>query len=181
MEAKLMSSLENNTGKPIEEWVALARASGLTKHREILNYMKDEHGLTYGYANSIATKALQVDGQAPPTPEKLVDAQYSGAKQALLPIYGAITAGVSELGEDVELSPKKSYVSLRRSKQFGIVQPSTKTRVDVGIKLMGVEPSDRLEASGSFSGMVTHRVRVTDVADVDAELIEWLKQAYEAA
>ena len=84
-------------------------------------------------------------------------------------------------GKDVEVSPKKAYVSLRRAKQFGIVQPSTKARLDVGLNLKGVAPAGRLEASGSFNSMVTHRVRVASAKDVDAELIGWLKEAYQSA
>ena len=88
---------------------------------------------------------------------------------------------MAKFGKDVELAPKKTYVSLRRAKQFGLVQPSTKTRVDVGINLKGMPPTDRLEASGSFNAMVSHRVRVASAKEVDAELIGWLKRAYEHA
>jgi hypothetical protein len=84
-------------------------------------------------------------------------------------------------GSDIELAPKKGYVSLRRSKQFATIHPSTATRVDLGIKLAGVAPKGRLEAAGSWNAMVTHRVRLEKVGDVDAELKAWLKQAYEAA
>ena len=84
-------------------------------------------------------------------------------------------------GDDVELSAKKAYVSLRRKKQFGLVQPSTKTRVDVGIQLKNVAPGGRLEASGSFNAMVSHRVRLGSVEEVDEELIGWLRDAYSAA
>ena len=76
---------------------------------------------------------------------------------------------------------KKTYVSLRRNKQFAILQPSTKTRFDVGINLKGTEATDRLEPSGSFNGMVSHRVRLHSLDEVDAELIGWLKEAYELA
>jgi hypothetical protein len=88
---------------------------------------------------------------------------------------------VGGFGSDVEIAPKKAYVSLRRSKQFGLVQPSTKTRVDIGLVLRDTEPAGRLEASGSFNAMVTHRVRVEDKASVDDELIAWLRKAYDAA
>lgn len=84
-------------------------------------------------------------------------------------------------GSDVEFAPKKAYVSLRRSKQFALVQPSTKTRVDVGLKLRDAAPEGRLEASGSFNAMVSHRVRVESPAEVDAELIGWLRKAYDEA
>ncbi|MGB5578254.1 MAG: DUF5655 domain-containing protein, partial [Woeseiaceae bacterium] len=74
-----------------------------------------------------------------------------------------------------------AYVSLRRSKQFALVQPSTKDRVDVGINLKGQPPTARLEKSGSFNTMVSHRVRVTKKGEVDADLKRWLKKAYDAA
>jgi predicted transport protein len=110
-----------------------------------------------------------------------VEAQYAGKKGALRPIYAALDAALKKLGKDVEAAPKKGYVSYCRSKQFALVQPSTATRIDVGIQLKGVAPTARLEASGSFNAMVSHRVRIESVADIDAELRGWLKQAYEGA
>ena len=88
---------------------------------------------------------------------------------------------MKKFGKDVEFAPKKAYVSLRRSKQFALVQPSTKTRVDLGIKLKDVRPAGRLEKSGSFNTMVSHRVRLEKPADVDKEVKAWLKQAYTEA
>ena len=106
---------------------------------------------------------------------------WRSTKADLRPIYDALVAAARKLGKDVDSSPKKSYVSLRRNKQFGIIQPSTMTRVDVGINLKGVDPTDRLEASGSFNAMVSHRVRITDKSQVDSDLFDWLRQAYEAS
>jgi hypothetical protein len=97
------------------------------------------------------------------------------------PIYDALVAAISKFGKDVEFSPKKAYVSLRRSKQFGLIQPSTATRVDVGMNLKGIPAQGRLEPSGSFNAMVSHRVKVGAVAEVNPELIRWLRQAYEMA
>jgi hypothetical protein len=99
----------------------------------------------------------------------------------LRPIYEALIAAVESFGDDVEIAPKRTYVSLRRKKQFGLIQPSTATRVDVGINLKGVEPAGRLEKSGSFNSMCTHRVRLTEPGQVDDDLIGWLRQAYDQA
>jgi predicted transport protein len=110
-----------------------------------------------------------------------VDAQYSGAKSDLRPIYDAVLKLVNKFGKDVEVAPKKAYVSLRRSKQFAIIQPSTKTRVDVGINCKSAKAGKRLEESGSFNSMVSHRVRLESAADVDSELIAWLREAYNNA
>jgi hypothetical protein len=107
--------------------------------------------------------------------------QYSGDKAPLRPIYDAIVQAVSRFGRDVEISPKKTWVSLRRGKQFAIIQPSTSTRVDVGLNLGSIRPAGRLESSGSFNAMVTHPVRLGSARDVDEELIKWLRTAYDAA
>ena len=120
--------------------------------------------------------AMQADSD-----DELVDQQYAGAKAPLRPIYDALVAAIEKFGSEVELAPKKAYVSLRRNKQFGLIQPSTKTRVDVGIHLKGTKPTERLEASGSFNSMVSHRVRLSKKQEVDRELVGWLKQAYEGS
>lgn len=103
---------------------------------------------------------------------------FAGPKAAIRPVYDKVMSLVAKLGDDVEVAPKKGYVSLRRKKQFGLVQPSTKDRVDVGINLKGDAPAGRLEASGSWNAMVSHRVRIGSVAEVDAELEGWLRDAY---
>jgi hypothetical protein len=178
--ASLIQNLETKTGKSLDTWVATARASGLKKHGQLVALLKQDHGLTHGYANQIALRALAA-GDAPAAGRQdLLEAQYQGAKAALRPVYNAVAAAVRKFGPDVEFAPKKAYVSLRRSKQFGLIQPAAK-RVDVGLILKGVPPAGRLEASGSFNAMFTHRVRVASAAEVDSELIGWLRKAYESA
>jgi Domain of unknown function (DUF5655)/Domain of unknown function (DUF4287) len=179
--ASLIRNLEEKTGKSIDAWTAIARGSGKSKHKEIVDYLKGEHSLGHGYANQVAIRALAPANAPAAGSDDLVDAQYSGTKAALRPIYEALGKAIKAFGPDLEFSPKKAYVSLRRSKQFGLIQPTSATRVDVGLVLKGVAPTDRLETSGSFNAMVTHRVRVGSVKEVDNELIAWLRQAYEKA
>ena len=180
MAASMIANLEEKTGRDLAGWLEITKASGLGKHGQIVKLLKSEHGMTHGYANLVAHETLRA-GQDQPTESDLVENQYSGAKAALRPIYDVLLREISKFGSDLEIAPKKTYVSLRRNKQFGIIQPSTKTRVDVGVNLAGVEPTDRLEASGSFNAMVSHRVRVAGPDEVDAELVGWLKEAYEAS
>jgi len=178
--ATMVANLEAKTGKSLAQWTAVARRSGLEKHAQIVKFLKSEHGLTHGYANMIALKARDA-ADSGASEADLVDQQYAGARSGLRSTYDSIVAAVRVFGDDVEIAPKKSYVSLRRRKQFALVQPSTASRIDVGINLKGVAPSGRLEKSGSFNSMVSHRVRVTDPAEVDEELIDWLRAAYDAA
>ncbi len=181
-EATMVANLKEKTGKTLEQWLKVTAKSGLSKHGEIVKMLKADHGFTHGFANLVAHKSLKSDaGSAADAGEDLVAAQYSGPKADLKPIYDALMKAVTKFGKDVEAAPKKAYVSLRRNKQFAIVQPSTKTRVDVGINLKGVAPTDRLEKSGSFNAMVSHRVRLEDKGEVDKELVGWLKDAYEAS
>lgn len=180
--ASMIAGLPARTGKSLEEWLEIVRRARPGRHGEIVRLLKEKHGVTHGYANLIAHKALGSDaGSATEAGEDLVGAQYAGAKAALRPVYDALVARIVALGPDVELAPKKAYVSLRRSKQFGLLQPSTATRLDVGLNLKGVPPAGRLEASGSFNAMCTHRVRVEKTADVDRELLGWIAKAYENA
>lgn len=187
MEAAMIANLPEKTGKSLDEWLKIIAMTNLAKHGQIVKHLKGEHGVTHGFANLIAHHALRAASLEPaPAEEDLVAAQYAGAKAGLRPIYEAILQRAQGFGKDVEIAPKKTYVSFRRAKQFALVQPSTKTRVDVGIQLKGTEladgaPSDRLEPSGSFNAMVSHRVRLTEVGDVDAELTGWLRTAYENA
>lgn len=181
LKATMIAGLKDKTGKTLEEWLKIVKASKLAKHKEIVTLLKSEHGVTHGFANMIALQSLNSDSHTETNTDSLVDAQYEGAKSSLRPIYDSLIKAIAKFGKDVEVSPKKAYVSLRRSKQFAIIQPSTATRVDVGINLKGVDVGERLEASGSFNAMVTHRVRVSSVKEIDKELLAWLKQAYEVA
>ena len=184
MAQTMIDNLKEKTGKNLDQWLKLIGKQSFEKHGEIMKFLKGEHGVTHGFANLVAQIALKGKEAILPATEEntdLVDSQYSGGKEDLRPIYESIIAAVKKLGDDVEIAPKKAYVSLRRNKQFAIVQPSTKTRVDVGINLKGVDPDGRLEKSGSFNAMVSHRVRITEKKEVNAELKKWLKQAYEQA
>lgn len=183
MAQAMVNNLKEKTGKTLEQWLKLISKQSFEKHGEIVKFLKGEYEMTHGFANLVAQVALKGDEILKPTSstdDALVENQYSG-KENLKPIYDAIIAMINKLGKDVSVAPKKAYVSLRRNKQFAIVQPSTKTRIDVGINLKGKEPEGRLEKAGSFNSMVSHRVRIGGKKEVNAELKKWLKQAYDEA
>jgi hypothetical protein len=176
----MIANLEAKTGVTVAEWTNRISKSGKAKHGELVAWLKGEHGLTHGYANLLVHlakgSAAETSGASD---DALVEAMFAGAKAAMRPAYDAVIAAAQKLGDDVELAPKKAYMSLRRSKQWGLVQPSTATRLDVGLVLKGKPTTARLEASGSFNAMVTHRVRITSAAEVDEELVAWLREAYQ--
>lgn len=182
----MIANLKEKTGRTIEEWMAVLQGREGEKHGVLVKSLKGNHGVTHGFANLIVhtfrdggVVPAASPGASVPPPD-LVAAQYAG-KEHLRPIHDRLLDAVAAFGDDVEVAPKKSYVSLRRSRQFALVQPSTKTRVDLGLRLDGVEPAGRLESSGSFNSMVSHRVRLNGVEDVDDEVLQWLEAAYRDA
>ncbi len=179
--ATMIRNLEEKSGKTLARWIALVKGMGPKKHGEVVAALKGTHGLGHGYANLVAHAAKGAVGDEAPPADDLVAAQYAGDKAALRPLYDQLIAAVQGFGADVEVAPKKTYVSLRRSKQFALLQPSTKARLDVGLNLKGEPPSGRLEASGSFNSMCTHRVRVESEADIDTALLAWIRAAYDRA
>ena len=177
MLATMLENLPDKTGKTLAAWFKALDKGRFEKHGEIMKWLKAENGVTHGFANLIAQQYLaQNSGDT-----DLVGAQYAGAKADLRPIYDAVLRTVQRFGNDVEVAPKKTYVSLRRSKQFALVQASTRDRVDIGINLGDAKPSGRLEKSGSFNAMVSHRVRLHEKSDVDKDVRRWLKRAYDLA
>jgi predicted transport protein len=170
----MIDNMPEKTGKSLEEWKGILNKKGFGKHGEAVKFLKGEHGVTHGFANTIVTLSKQAD-----TPkEDLVENQYKG-KENLLPIYEALIKYVKTLGSDVTITPKKTSVSVIRKRQFILVKPATKSRIDLGFKLKGKPTTSRLEDSGPFGTMCTHRVQLTDVSQVDDQLKGWIKEAYE--
>ena len=83
-------------------------------------------------------------------------------------------------GNDIEIAPKNTYVSLRRKKQFAILNPATKTRFEIGINLKGQEPTGKLQAEKPNS-MCSHKISIAGMEDVDKEILQWIKKAYDHA
>lgn len=175
-----ITNIENNTGKKLNEWIAIVNKSGFSKHGELVSFLKEKHGFTHGNANMLVHYAKQSHAAAAENSDDLIAEQYKG-KEELKAWYDKLMTAINKFGKDVELSPKKAYVSLRRKKQFAIIQPSTKTRLDIGLNIKGVEASGNVEASGSWNAMCTHRIKVEDAKMINKELIEWIKKSYDQA
>jgi predicted transport protein len=172
----MIDNMPAKTGRSLEEWFAVVDAARLEKHGQIMALLKSEFGVSHGFANLIAARAL-ARGQET-TADDLVAAQYEGRKAPLRPLYERLVAEVSGFGTDVEVAPKKSSVSLRRRKQFALIEAPSATRLRLGLNLRTAAESERLTVAG---GMCTHRVDISSADEIDDELIGWLHDAYEEA
>jgi len=172
----MIGNMPEKTGKSLEEWKIILKAKAFSKHSEAVNFLKKEHHVTHGFANTIVI----LSKEEKETPTDLVENQYKG-KENLLPIYKELLSVVNGFGKDVTITPKKTSVSIIRKKQFALIKPATKTRIDLGLKLKDKPTTERLENSGPFGTMCTHRVKLSDVSEIDSELKKWLMEAYKNA
>ncbi|HUG47601.1 MAG TPA: DUF4287 domain-containing protein [Candidatus Limnocylindria bacterium] len=175
--ATQLANIEKSTGRSVAEWTKLIRESGLDKHGQLVAMLKEQYGLGHGNANLLVTKARESAADGPTDDRALIDSHYAGKNAGFRPLYEAVVAAVKAFGADVELAPKKTYVSLRRRKQFGQVGPAA-GRLEVCLNLPGHAGTERLRPT---SGMATHRVRIDAQDGLDEELLGWLREAYQRA
>jgi len=180
--ATQLKNIEAKTGKSLAELRSVIERSGLLKHGEVRTMLMSKLGLGYGDANSLVHFALSSDGQTAAkesgaSAEDVVSQIYSGKSAPLRPAHDAVMAAVNAFGP-FETVPKKGYVSLRRKKQFAMVGPGTKSRLEVGLNMKEVQATSRLVAQPP-GGMCQYKVHLTDAKGVDRELIAWIRRAYD--
>lgn len=175
----MIENLHKNTGKTLEQWVYIVKKQNFAKHGEIIKFLKEQHEFTHGFANLVAHKANETDAGSAENQDDLITKQYRG-KEHLKPFYDKLMSEISKFGNDIEIAPKNSYVSLRRKKQFATLNPATKTRFEIGINLKGLEAKGKLEAEKP-NAMCSHKINITDIKDIDKEVFEWIKTAYDNA
>ncbi len=168
--------LEKQTGEGLDAWNR--RIGSLrTRDERGLRAWLATHGVT-GYAQSLLVMerfgypdfVLASAGQ-------LIEQQYSD-RPSLRPIYDAIVTAATRCG-DVVIQARKSYVSLVTPRRtFARVQPATKARVDLGLRLENRRPGGRLHSSKIHETMPL-QINLTSLDEVDSEVEKWLRRAYD--
>lgn len=179
-----LDNIQKRSGKTLKQLYAMLKKSGLEKHGEMRDMLKKELGMGHGDANTLVTIYRREEGgeksaATAKTTGDALDMIYTGPKAAFRPIHEKLMKAIEKFGE-FEVAPKKTYVSLRRKKQFAMIGPATNTRFEVGLNMKGVPATNRLLAEKP-GGMCQYKVIVGDPKEVDKELIAWIKQAYESA
>jgi hypothetical protein len=174
-------TIKAKTGKTPDDFRSLAAEKGLSTYREIVAWLKTDFGLGQGHANAMAQLLANADKLKASPDDKLAH-HFSRDKAHWRTAYDSLAVQINQFGDDISLSPNQSYINVQRGgKKFAVLQPATVERFDIGIKLKGAEPNERFEAAGPWNLMVTHRVRISAADQIDAEVLSWLKQAYDAA
>jgi len=184
---KFIQELPVKTGRSLEEWIDLTRKSGPPTEKERREWLKKEHKLG---TNSAAWIAGRLEGKnteedSPDaylkTAAEWVEAQYSGPRAALRPLYEQLLKLGFSLGKDVKACPCKTMVPFYRNHVFAQIKPSTNTRIDLGFALGNMKTPKRLIDTGGYAkkDRITRRIEIKSAADIDDEVKRWLKKAYE--
>jgi Domain of unknown function (DUF4287)/Domain of unknown function (DUF5655) len=176
-----IDNIRAKTGKTPEDFIKLAAQNRLTKHGEIVTWLKSNFALGHGHAAAMAGVVLKA-GTPNASKEEKLSALFLGKKAGWREPCDRLMAQIRKFGPDVTVAAGGTYINLlRAAKKFGIIQPSTADRLDIGIKLKGINPIGRFEAADTWNAMVTHRVCIYDPKQIDTEVLSWLSNAYKAA
>ncbi len=179
-----ITNIQSKTGKSLEEIRAMIQSSGLSRHSELRQMFIDQFGLGFGDATMLVHFALDSDGQsaaqaAGATTEEILSGIYSGTKAPLRPLHEKVMEQIAKFGE-FTIAPKKNYLSLRRKRQFAMLGPGTKGRLEIGLNMKNIPSTDRLLAEMP-GGMCQYKVFLAAEQEIDDELINYLKTAYDTA
>lgn len=177
MMAAVAESMKERTGRTLEEWVGVVTAGGIDPldQNGVRRWLKSEHGVALNSQWAIADAAARGAGWRRPSVEEYVDQQYVGAKQALRPLFDRVREIVEAFGADVTMEGRSTYTPFVRRRQFAA---ATRTRVDIGVRFVDAPESSRLVPS-SAPGQATHRLSVTALDEITADVERLLRVAYE--
>lgn len=192
--ATQLRNIETRSGRTLAQLKALVAGSGLSKHGEIRALIQARTGLGFGDANTVAHLARQEGGGVPgaggistaakPGPQDAVaadplDAIYAGPKAPLRALHERLIEQIRPFGA-FEIAPKQKNVSLRRKRQFALLGPATKDLLELGLNHKALPAHPRLKALAP-GGMCQATLRFGRAEEIDAEMLGWLREAYEAA
>jgi hypothetical protein len=103
----MISNLHKNTGKTIDEWIAVVKKESIVKHGEIISFLKEKHGFTHGYANLVAHRLNGSDAGSVEDKDDLIEKQYHG-KEHFRPVYDKLMSEILKFGSDIEVAPKNA-------------------------------------------------------------------------
>ncbi len=181
-----LAALKQKTGRSLEEWITFVNKQGPATEKERRAWLKEKHGMGMNYAGWIAEQSLgKGDDGSPETylrnAEQYVEKMYSGGKETLRPIFDELLKLGRSMGADVKICPCQTIVPLYRKHVFAQIKPTTRTRIDLGLALKDTKVPKRLIDTGGFAkkDRITHRIEITSLKDIDAEVKKWLKIAYD--
>jgi hypothetical protein len=188
MVQKWLAEMKQETGRSMEEWLALVKKEGPKDEKSRREWLKSKHKLGTNKASWIAERAEGKGWEDTAeaylkTAVRYVEEQFAGPKEKLRPIYEELLALGKSLGGDVKACPCRTMVPLYREHVFAQIKPTTNSRIDLGFALThykGKLPKRLIDTGGlAKKDRITHRMEITAADQVGGEVKKWLKTAYE--
>jgi len=180
MRKSIEERLVRQTGHDVGWWnEAIAAGQGASDEASLRPWLS-ERGVTGYQQMLLVMETFGYPAYLLASADDLIEAQYAD-RQALMPILDAVLATCSAMGE-VEVQARKTFTSLLTPRRtFAAVRPTTKTRVDLGLRIDDAEPGGRLfDGSNTAGGSVNLRVPRHTVDGLDDEAVGLLRRAYQA-
>jgi len=182
MLARMVETIGDRTGRSWDEWVAVARATGIGKHKALTDHLKTEHGLRHSEAQFLAWEVTDPGRlESYSRPKDLVSELYSGRRAHLRPLYEALLAAGLGTGDDARAHVCRTYTSVSTGRNFAMLNPRTQKAIDVDLSLPADVESPRLLPQKGSNPHFSRKVRITSAAEVDAELVRLLSLAADHA
>ena len=168
--------LKERTGEDVDAWNQRIKKERFNDENALRVWLTRQ-GVT-GYAQSLLVmERFGYPDFLLASADELVEGQYED-RPHLRPIFNAIIDAAAGL-DDVTIQARKTYVSLVSPRRtFARVQPTTKNRVDLGLRLDGEKPGGRLQPSKIHETMRL-QISFTTRDEVDSEALDWLQRAYD--
>jgi Domain of unknown function (DUF5655)/Domain of unknown function (DUF4287) len=187
MTHKWIAELKEKTGRSLDEWLRHIKKSGPKTERERRDWLKSEYGVGTNTAWWLAERA-EGKGESLGNPDlyleeaaRYVEQMFSGGKASLRPIYDELLKLGLKTGKEAKACPCQTIVPLYRNHVFAQIKPTTNTRIDMGFTLGDMKPKGRLIDTGGFAkkDRITHRIPISSLEEIDDEVKQWLKAAYD--
>jgi hypothetical protein len=175
----IAANLPEKTGKSLQQWIALTKKEGPAGSTERVRWLKSVHELGHVTAQIIAAQAKD-DGSAYDDEAALVDNLFR-RRTAQRKIYENVLRAVKAL-PDARPRACKTYVPFWRRRQFALIRPAGREKVELYFAFDGAAPkSSRLRVAPARGGRMSHFMSLSTPEEVDAEVLGWLKRAYATA
>jgi len=179
MYERIAAQIQRDTGRDVAAWNERIRGWGPRDAADLRAWL-NEQGVAGYPAMLLGFETFGYPDYLQASADELIEGQYRD-KPAIRPIYDRLLEELPRVGE-VEIQARKTYVALigpRRT--FASIQPTTRTRIDVGLRFDDAAEAGGLDTAKSIGqSSMTHKLALSSPDDVTVETIGWLRRAYEA-
>ena len=178
-EQEFIQSAKEKTGKSLEQWLPVVKASGLTKQMEITNWLKSSHELNHMQASLLAGLYLNHGMPVYQNESSLLDNQFIKSEQ-MRPLFEVVSRKIMSLFPDAQLIQKKTYLSFTATREFAAINIKPK-EIRLGVDLGDQAFDDTLQKSKLTGPMprISHMVVLTDIGQFDKKVISYLQASFD--